>query len=127
MLAMPGDYHQLLDATIQHLRELKNRGTRFVAISPASLAGLTSLKEKPRAPAAKKAVAPAQQKISPVQTQVAAPVPAPPAEKPVEMTFSLGLPGETPAAPPPPLGPEAKAAAFADLRERAMACDSLRQ
>ena len=122
MPAMPDDYHQLLDATIQHLQELKNRGARFVAVSPASLAGLTSLKEKPRAAAEKKAVVSAPQKIPPVQTHVAAPVPAPPAERPVEMTFSLGLPGETPAAPPPPLGAEAKAAAFADLRERAMAC-----
>jgi uracil-DNA glycosylase len=122
MPAMPDDYHQLLDATIQHLQELKNRGTRFVTVSPSSLAGLTNLKEKPRAPAAKKAVAPAQQTISPLQTQAAAPAPAPPAEKTVELTFSLGLPGETPAAPPPPLSPEAKTSAFAELRERAMAC-----
>ncbi len=51
-----------------------------------------------------------------------APMPEPPAM--VEQALSLGLPGETvtPAAPPPPLSQEAKTAAFAELRERAMAC-----
>ncbi len=41
----------------------------------------------------------------------------------VEQALCLGLPGET-AAPVPsaPLSPEAKAAAFAELRERALAC-----
>jgi len=38
------------------------------------------------------------------------------------MSLELGLPGETPVTPPAPLSPEAKAAAFAELRERALAC-----
>jgi len=42
---------------------------------------------------------------------------------PVEQSLSLGLPGETAApAPLPPLSPEAKTAAFAELSQRALAC-----
>jgi DNA polymerase len=41
----------------------------------------------------------------------------------VEQALSLPLPGETPVpAPAPALSPEARAAAFADLRQRALAC-----
>ena len=39
---MPDEYHSLLDATIQHLEGLKSRGTRFVAVSPETLAALAS-------------------------------------------------------------------------------------
>lgn len=38
------------------------------------------------------------------------------------MDLSLGFPGETPATPVAPLSPETKAVAFAELRERALAC-----
>lgn len=38
------------------------------------------------------------------------------------MDLALGLPGESRAAPPPALSPEAQAAAFAELRVRATAC-----
>jgi len=41
---------------------------------------------------------------------------------PGENSFSLGLSGEIQAASAPALSPEAKAAAFADLRTRALAC-----
>ena len=34
---MSDAYHQLLDATIQHLEGLKARGVRFVPVQPASL------------------------------------------------------------------------------------------
>src|SRR6266404_232668 len=38
--AMSDAYHQLLEATIRHLSELKARGVRFVPVSPETLAGL---------------------------------------------------------------------------------------
>ena len=38
---MSSDYSRLLDATIQHLQGLKERGVRFVNVSPATLAALT--------------------------------------------------------------------------------------
>ena len=37
---MPDAYGQLLDATIQHLEDLKTRGVRHVAVSPETLRSL---------------------------------------------------------------------------------------
>jgi DNA polymerase len=121
---MSGAYNQLLDAAIQHLQELKERGVRFVALSPETLAGLSQA--RPAAPVRSVPVPPA-----PTPRPVAKPLvsPTPPPTKPVEpkpalaQTLSLPLPGETPApVAAPGLSPEAKAAAFAELRQRALAC-----
>ena len=89
---MSDAYNQLLDATIQHLEDLKSRGVRNVTVSPETLRVLSY-------PA--KAVA----------TTASMP-------KPTEL--SLALPGET--TPLPPLDPKEKAAAFGALRERALIC-----
>jgi uracil-DNA glycosylase family 4 len=109
---MSDAYHQLLDATIQHLEGLKARGVRFVPVQPASLAALAGA---PRSPQSRPAVS-------------AAPAPAPkPVERPKAAAVPLfsapietAAPEITPAVPI--LSPEAKAAAFADLRTRALAC-----
>jgi DNA polymerase len=123
MLSMSDTYEQLLDATIQHLQELQGRGVRFVSVSPESLAGL---EQAPRAAIVKKTPAVSPPAARPAARQVATPAPtaaAPVEKKPAaELDLSLGLPGETAAVAAPPLTPEAKAAAFAELRERAMAC-----
>ena len=37
---MPGAYHQLLDAAIDHLESLKQRGVRYVDVSPELLSRL---------------------------------------------------------------------------------------
>jgi uracil-DNA glycosylase len=103
---MSDAYGQLLDATIQHLEDLKSRGVRHVAVTPETLRALAQ----------------------PVKT-ISAPIQAPktgskismviPSSQPAEL--SLALPGE--AAPAStPLDPKEKAAAFAALRERALAC-----
>jgi uracil-DNA glycosylase len=123
MVSMSGAYDQLLDAAIQHLQELKGRGVQFVPVAPETLAVLNQ-----------------SRRLAPVRSRTTQPVPAPrpaplvsrPApitaktaqpEPPVEQTLSLALPGQEPVAPPAAvLSPEAKAAAFAELRERAMAC-----
>src|SRR5438874_5404722 len=39
---MPEPFDQLLDATLQHLYELKEQGLRYVAVSPKTLAALAS-------------------------------------------------------------------------------------
>ena len=93
---MSDGYHELLDAAIQQLQELKSQGVRFVNVSVEALAALN---QSPR-PAAKKIPAPAPA-IQP------APKPAPVAP--------IAVPALTPEA-------HAKAAAFADLRQRALAC-----
>jgi uracil-DNA glycosylase family 4 len=123
MASMSGAYHQLLDAAIQHLQELKARGVQFVPVAAETLAALS----QPRrgAPPRSHAVKP----VSAPQPALPDSRPAPTAEKPaepkpvLEQTLSLSLPGEEPAAAPAAaLSPEAKAAAFAELRQRAMAC-----
>ena len=40
MSAMPAAYNELLDATIQHLENLKSRGVRHVAVTPETLRAL---------------------------------------------------------------------------------------
>ena len=123
MPSMSGAYHQLLDAAIQHLQELKARGVQFIPLAPETLAAL----DQPRRPA------PARRhttKHEPApRPALPASRPAPTTDKPaepepvLEQTLSLALPGEeTAATPAAVLSPEAKAAAFAELRERAMAC-----
>ncbi len=117
-------YHQLLDVVIQHLEELKARGTRFVAVSPETLAGLC---QAPQRTATKGPLAPA--KPPPSRAREALATPTQPTPKPseqkarTEQALSLPLPGEpSVAVGAPALSPEAKSAAFAELRQRAMVC-----
>jgi len=107
---MSDAYGQLLDATIQHLEDLKSRGVRNVAVSPETLRSLS-------------------QPVKPVSapTQISKPMPSPkisiavPASTTKSAELSLASPGE--AAPESaPLDPKEKAAAFAALRERALDC-----
>jgi len=103
MTPMAGAYEQLLDATIQHLEDLKSRGVRHVAVLPETLRALAQPISVPAPPA----------KLS-SQSSISAPV--------AEQETLLTLPGERPPTQSPPLDPQAKAAAFAALRERALAC-----
>jgi uracil-DNA glycosylase len=121
---MSGAYHQLLDAAIQHLEELKAQGVQFVPVTPETLAALTPSR---RLAHTREQVTPPASTPSPAPPPVSRPAPpsVKPAEAklPVEPAFSLAVPGETPAAAPAAVvSPEAKAAAFAELRERAMVC-----
>jgi len=122
---MANDYHELLDATIQHLEELKSRGVRFVTASPEVLAGLnqrpqiTPKKPAPARPASTPAPAQKSPAVKPAPVEAKKIAPKPVAEQPVLLP-TPGEPGPAPALPD--LSPEAKAAAFADLRQRALAC-----
>lgn len=135
MNAMSDAYNQLLDATIQHLEDLKSRGVRHVALSPETLRALA-------APPA------AQSQISNLKSQIEKSVAGAPISKSARKEFSqragseagapsshpamtapvaeqkslLALPGEMVPAQKPPLDPAAKTAAFAALRERALTC-----
>ena len=124
MALMSGAYHQLLDAAIQHLQELKARGVQFVPVAPETLAALN----QPRRPA------PARSHTTPPVARAATGATGREAGPGQRQTGGAeashrtnALPGacranEPAAAPAPVLSPEAKAAAFAELRERAMAC-----
>jgi DNA polymerase len=125
---MAGAYEQLLDATIQHLEDLKSRGARHVAVSPETLRALA------QPPATKSQISNPKSQIE----KAAAPLPAakPGAQKTTsarpphssspapaaEQATLLALPGERVVSQGPPLDPQAKAAAFTALRERALAC-----
>ena len=102
---MPETYDDLLAATIQHLNDLKTRGVRNVAVSPATLRALSL-------PAARAALpvrnAPRPAAAAPVAERALAPAPAAP------------VIDEAPAAAPRPAAE--KAAAFGALRERVLAC-----
>lgn len=95
---MSDAYHQLLDAAIQHLEDMKEQGARFVPVSPENLAALTQ--------------APAPRRAGPSPTPIP-PRPIEPAKIPiVAPAIEIKLPASSPE----------KIAAFEDLRARAMAC-----
>jgi len=119
MSLMSDAFDQLLDATIQHLQELKTQGARFVSVSSENLAALTAS----RAAAPRRAIVPAAPPAAPKPAFLPRPAPAPaPMMKPAVTPPDLSLrsSGEVARAPAP--GPEAKTAAFAELRQRALAC-----
>lgn len=115
---MSDAYGQLLDATIQHLEDLKSRGVRHVAVARETLAALA------QPPAREFPITNPQSPIQPTVAQITAKpsaqsaIPTPAAGQ----ASLLALPGETVPGQSPPLDPQAKAAAFAALRERALAC-----
>ena len=123
---MSSAYHQLLDATIQHLESLKLNGERFVSVSPELLQALAQ-----PAPRVEQSAAPVQPSV-PLSPAPTSPTPlsqakahtlkAEVAPTATEIALPLELPGETLPPTPTPLSPEAKAAAFAALQERAVAC-----
>ena len=106
---MSNAYNQLLDATIQHLEDLKSRGVRNVAVSPETLRALSQPVKTVSAPA-----------------QIPKPMSAPKVSTaiPASTTKSAELPLASPGEAAPalaPFDPKEKAAAFAALRERALA------
>src|SRR5690242_16586853 len=119
---MSSTYHQLLDATIQHLEGLKARGVRHVTVAPETLRALAQL------PVKQSSIARPAASGAPVSDPARGKVPkhaGPEAGAPqatAEQASLLALPGEPVPAPAPALDPQAKAAAFAALRERALAC-----
>ena len=126
---MSSTYHQLLDATIQHLEDLKSRGVRHVAVvarnppRPGATAGEESQIRNPlsmerRAPPRRER----NSRHKPSRCSALRQLRPHSASPAAEQTSLLALPGETVPSPAPPLDPQAKAAAFAALRERALAC-----
>lgn len=132
---MSPTYHQLLDAAIQHLEDLKARGVRHVPVAPETLRALAQ-------PAKEAQIGKAASMGTPVSDPARGKIPkhagpeagAPPHKSEIgsrkseisapaaEQASLLSLPGETVPNQAPPLDPQAKAAAFAALRERALAC-----
>ena len=103
---MSDAYNQLLDATIWHLEDLKSRGVCNVAVSGETLRALA----RPRAETIQFTT------VKPQLEKSAAPAPA------AKQAALIASPVETQSAIRNPQSPAEKAAAFAALRERALAC-----
>jgi DNA polymerase len=122
---MAAGYDELLEATIQHLEELKGRGVRFVSASPGTLSALTTSKVQRTGFTAQK---PETKSPMPELKFQKPEISNKPATKFITAAPSVPqspvseLPGDETATSTPALTPEAKIAAFADLRQRAMAC-----
>lgn len=115
---MSDAYHELLDATIRHLETLKASGVRYISLSPEAIASLNGSRQRRSVSARRPAPAVAPQRVAAAPAPPAAPVAAPKTAQPDPVPAAVAT--ASPALPS--LGPEAKAAAFADLRERVLAC-----
>jgi uracil-DNA glycosylase family 4 len=111
---MSSAYNQLLDATIQHLEDLKSRGVRHVAIAPETLRALAQPAPRPAVPSQELR----SSRHEEAQTFPMSATGNQPAIQQSLLTSSAAdnLPASA------PLDPQAKAVAFATLRERALAC-----
>ncbi len=117
---MSDTFRQLLDATISYLGALRAKGVRYVTVTPETLAALTqpvqiSRLAHSRMPEQRNDLNSGEENFE---------MPAAPA-KPVEMSLPIGSPGGATNEPlfrKPELTPQAKAAAFAELRQRVLAC-----
>jgi len=109
---MSDAYNQLLDATIQHLEGLKSRGVRHVSVTPETLRALAQ-------PAPRVVATPDARNVqadAPKKLETTSPTSARGPQAPL-----ISMPAEIPVAVPT-LDPQAKAAAFAALRERVAVC-----
>jgi uracil-DNA glycosylase len=121
---MSAPYEQLLDAAIEHLRDLKARGTRFVVVAPETVAALRPAIANPAAPA--RPDSNSRPRASSGPAPAAAPIASAP--RPTLPASSSGRVASSPMTPSVPaltaatLDTPAKAKAIEELRERAMVC-----
>ena len=122
---MAAGYQQLLDATIQYLENLKAKGIRFVSVSPARLAALSSSRPQPigRAEAVLSLAPASPTHASASGESTMAARPATPANSQTSLTahgsFEPAVPVSRASASP---GREAKQAAMAQVQARASVC-----
>jgi DNA polymerase len=108
---MSAAYQQLLNATIDHLKDLKQHGERFINVSPETLAALTRLPRTARVP-----VPNASGTQPAVSTQ--------PLSESIRFQAASALPLPSVQSEPPraALSSPAKIEAMTELRERARVC-----
>lgn len=108
-------WQEVLDATIEHLRQLQAQGSRFVHVSPDTLDALKNGVPADGTPVDENdSVHKTVQASVPAKGSIATPYSPQPRASSVSSLESL--------VQPPKLNPEAKQQAMADLRERAMVC-----
>jgi len=120
-------YHQLLEAAIRDLEDQKARGVRHVKASAEALSALSRPVATP-APGATRP--PPESRLTPAPV-VTNPTPAPAIRKPVfkrptpvaaPQSLPIVIADPSPVPVLPPLDPAAKAAAFAELRQKVLVC-----
>ncbi len=135
---MADTYGQLLQATIDRLRELQARGVRYVRVSEGTLAALSQprpcrvagLPISPKAAASQAASQPLPTAPSATPLASTAPAAAVPAlasgsanaSPPREELLLLDLAGDKSPVGTPPLSLEARTAALVELRSRVLVC-----
>lgn len=121
---------ELIEALILHLRQLKARGTRYVAVSPDVLNGLGGGGRTPVG-AARSVPRPAAgrqpQPLAAPQPRTVTARPSPaipqPGPKPAAVVAPAAAPAVPPASPAPAVVPvQSKSAALAELRQRVLNC-----
>jgi DNA polymerase len=113
---MPAAYNELLDATIQHLEDLKSRGVRHLAVAPETLRALAQ-------PAPRIAAPPPELRSSRrEEAQTFQPTVAKPPTQNVQSVLTSAATNTGSPVVAMPFSSEAKASAFVALRERALAC-----
>jgi len=116
------EFQQLLDATLEHLQELQAQGVRYLNVDPATLSELD------RPPAPRRAEPVAALSPNPIEAAPPARASGPPTQiqpvssSPGEPIPLKAEPGALPSSLAASLGPEAKARAMAELRQRALVC-----
>jgi uracil-DNA glycosylase family 4 len=120
---MQDPYRQLLEATIQHLESLKARGTRFVSVTQHTLDGFAQRSSPVTSRGTTKRGFAAPRPETTLEPGSRLTTPALPKPAPHDLSLSSTLAATPPAqGAVPELTPEAKAAAFAELRRRVMSC-----
>jgi uracil-DNA glycosylase family 4 len=113
---MPAAYNELLDATIQHLEDLKSRGVRHLAVAPETLRALVQ-------PAPRTVAPPPELRSSRrEEAQTFQPTVAKPPAQNVQSLLTSAATNTGSPVVAMPFSSEAKASAFAALRERSLAC-----
>ena len=104
---MSEQFHEVLNATIDHLQTLKTRGAQFVALEPETLRALNGVAVRSNG-----SVKPPQAIVAEPRTIV--PAPQPPALPTPQIAPAPNVPSATSGLP--------KAQALAELRDRALQC-----
>ncbi|HEU5123379.1 MAG TPA: uracil-DNA glycosylase [Verrucomicrobiae bacterium] len=115
---MSDAYQELLDSTIEHLQSLKARGVRFVSVSPENLSAL-SASPRPAVSQSRPAPTPSRPTQRPSSFS---PATNPSPVRPVTPTLQTLSTHPTVVSPIPAASSDAKAAAFAELQQRVLAC-----
>jgi uracil-DNA glycosylase family 4 len=120
---MTDAYHQLLDAAIRDLEDQKARGVRHVKVSGEVWSALARPVSTQKPTAASQARSVVVEEPAPAKAPSATPPRKPVFKRPAAAPPVMSIADPAPlAAPLPPMDPAAKAAAFAELREKALMC-----